>query len=225
MLHRIFPLAVFVFLVADLLMIFVFSPAEVTQGYVQKIMYLHVPSVWLTFLAFFLCFLASIGYLWKREEKFDVLAQSAAEIGVLFCAIGLLTGSIWGKPTWNTYWTWDARLTTTLILLLVFIGYLLLRKFVDPGEQQARYAAVVGIIGFLDVPLIHQSVVWWRTLHQTSTMFSMKKERVVDPNIAIMLWISVAAFTLFFCWMLVKRVRLENARRAFLRKMANLESF
>ncbi|MDX2468986.1 MAG: cytochrome c biogenesis protein CcsA [SAR324 cluster bacterium] len=202
--------------------IFLWVPTESSQGYVQKIMYIHLPGVWITFVAFFITFLGSIGYLWKRQEKYDILALASAEIGVVFCTIGLVTGSIWGKPTWNTYWTWDARLTTTLILLLIFIGYLLLRKFVDPGEQQARFSAVVGIIGFLDVPLIHQSVSWWRTLHQTSTMFSRKPSSVVDPNIAMTVWISLAAMTLVFIWLLLKRLKIENEQRAFFRQVANM---
>jgi len=219
---KLFPLITLAALLVNLYLIFFWSPDESTQGYVQKIMYIHLPGVWITFLAFFICFIASIGYLWKREEKFDILGYAAAEIGVIFCAIGLITGSIWGKPTWNTYWTWDARLTTTLILFLIFVGYLLLRKFVDPGEQQARYAAVVGIIGFLDVPLIHQSVTWWRTLHQTSTFFQTKKKNVVAGDIATMVWVSLACFTLLFVWMLLKRIQLERDRRSFLREMANL---
>ncbi len=207
-------------LVYMMVMVFTLTPVETTQGFVQKIMYIHVPSAWVGFLAFFLCFVFSIGYLWKREEKFDMLALAAAEIGEVFCAITLITGAIWGKPTWNTYWTWDARLTTTLILFLIFMGYLLLRKFIDPGEQQMRFAAVVGIIGFLDVPLIHQSVVWWRTLHQTSTFFQTNKEKVIDPNLAAMLWISVSAFTLLFIWMLLKRNGIERERRNYLRRLA-----
>ncbi len=202
--------------------IFLWAPVESSQGYVQKIMYIHLPGVWITFVAFFITFLGSIGYLWKRQEKYDIMALASAEIGVVFCTIGLVTGSIWGKPTWNTYWTWDARLTTTLILLLIFIGYLLLRKFVAPGEQQARFAAVVGIIGFLDVPLIHQSVTWWRTLHQTSTMFSRKSSSVVDPNIAMTVWISLGAMTLVFIWLFLKRLQIEKDQRAFYRQIANM---
>lgn len=202
-------------------MIFFWAPIEFSMGIVQKIMYLHVPSIWTTFLAFMISFFCSIGYLWKRKESLDIVACSAAEIGVVFCALALITGSIWGKPTWNTYWSWDARLTTTLLLFLIFVGYLLLRKFTGYGEQQARFAAIVAIIGTLDIPIIHMSVVWWRTLHQPSTFFSPHKN-VIDTPLAIMLWVSVCSFTIFFSWLLTSRVELEKKRRSYLKIIANL---
>lgn len=192
------------------------------MGIVQKIMYVHVPSIWVTFLALFVTFLCSIGYLWKRTENYDIIACCSAEIGVLFCGISLLSGSIWGKPTWNTYWTWDARLTTTLILFLIFVGYLLLRKFIDYGEQQARLSAIVAIIGTLDIPIIHQSVTWWRTLHQPSTMFSTQKN-VIDTPLAIMLWVSVLTFTLMYIYILSARIDLEKKTRQYYKKIANLD--
>lgn len=198
---------------------FLWLPIESTQGFVSKVLFVHVPSAWLAFFSFFVAFVVSIGYLWKREEKFDVIAVAAVEIGVIFCAITLATGAIWGKPTWNTYWTWDARLTTTLILLLIFMGYLLLRKFMDPGEGQAKASAIIAIIGFLDVPLIHQSVTWWRTLHQTSTFLTPKKN-VVSPEIATVLWISVASFMVLFTYLLLSRIALEKKKRKLYRSMA-----
>jgi len=203
-------------------LVFYWAPLEQAMGFVQKIMYIHVPSVLVCYLAFFLSFMASIGYLWKRKESYDIFAYASAEIGVVFCAITLITGSIWGRPTWNTYWTWDARLTTTLILFLVFVGYLLLRRFVVYSEQQARFAAVIAIIGFMDIPLIHQAVTWWRTLHQSSTMFSMKKG-VIDDPLKWMLYVSMVAFYIFFAYLLAKRVELEKKERAFKRQLANLE--
>jgi len=192
------------------------------MGIVQKIMYVHVPLIWVTFLALFVCFLCSIGYLWKRTELYDVVAYCSGEIGVIFCGLALLSGAIWGKPTWNTYWTWDARLTTTLILFLIFTGYLLLRKFVDYGEQQARLSAIVAIIGTLDIPIIHQSVTWWRTLHQPSTMFSTQKN-VIDTPLAIMLWVSVLTFTLIYGYILSSRINLEQKTRQYLKKIANMQ--
>ena len=202
-------------------LVFYWAPTESAMGIVQKIMYIHVPTIWVAFLAFFLAFIFSIGYLWKRTENYDILACSAAEIGVVFCGLGLLSGAIWGKPTWNTYWSWDARLTSTLILFLIFMGYILLRKFVEYGEQQARFSAIVAIIGFLDIPLIHQSVVWWRTLHQPTTMFS-KQKQVIDQPLFIMLWISVAAFSVLFAYIYATRIELEKTRRSYLEKVANL---
>lgn len=202
-------------------LIFAVSPLESSMGFVQKIMYIHVPSAWTSFLAIFVAFVFSILYLWKRNETFDRIAHSSVEIGVVFCGLALITGSIWAKPTWNTYWTWDARLTTTLILFLIFAGYLLLRRFSGYGEQQARVSAVIAIIGFLDIPLIHLSVVWWRTLHQPSTVFS-KKQGVVDDHILLILLFCVSVFSVLYAFLLLSRVELETKKRGYLKRVANL---
>ncbi|MDH5559575.1 MAG: cytochrome c biogenesis protein CcsA [Deltaproteobacteria bacterium] len=221
MLNKILGIASIISIALVGYLVFFWAPIESSMGIVQKIMYIHVPSIWLTFLALFIAFLCSIGYLWKRAEIYDVVALCMVEIGVIFCGITLITGSIWAKPTWNTYWTWDARLTTTLILFLIFVGYLLLRKFMDYGEQQARFAAVVGIIGFLDVPLIHQSVTWWRTLHQPSTVFSTKKN-VIDTPLLVMLLLSLLAFSFLLAFIASKRIELELKSRKFQKQIANL---
>jgi len=205
-------------------MAFYWAPVEHSMGIVQKIMYIHVPASWVTFFAFSVIFFCSIAYLWKREEKFDVVAASAAEIGIVFCALSIATGSIWGKPTWNTYWTWDARLTTTLILLLIYAGYLLLRYFIDESDRRARYAAILGIIGFPDIFLIHLSVKWWRTLHQPSTMFSTKPTSVIDTTFAVTLWVSVLSFTLLFLYILLKRIELEKKNRLFQYKVSHMHT-
>lgn len=202
-------------------MIFFWAPIEASMGIVQKIMYIHLPSVWIAFLSFFIAFIASIGYLWKRKESFDILASCTVEIGVVFCGVGLASGSIWGKPTWNTYWSWDARVTTTLILFLIFVGYILLRRFTTHGEQQARLSAVVAIVGFLDIPLIHMSVVWWRTLHQPPTILSAQKN-LIDRPLAIMLLISLLTFSLLFAYLLSMRVDIEKKTRTYLKEIANI---
>jgi heme exporter protein C len=179
-----------------------------------------VPSAWTSFLAITVAFVFSILYLWRRSESFDVIALASVEIGVVFCALALITGSIWAKPTWNTYWTWDARLTTTLILFLIFSGYLLLRRFSEFGEQQARLSAVVAIIGFLDIPLIHLSVVWWRTIHQPSTVFS-DKPGVIDDQILVTLLFSVSVFSIIYLFLLLTRVALEVTNRFYQKEMAS----
>lgn len=203
------------------LMVFAWSPLESSMGLVQKIMYIHVPSAWVCYLAITVAFVFSIAYLWKRQEIFDVIALSTVEIGVLFCGLALLTGSIWAKPTWNTFWIWDARLTTTLILFLIFSGYLLLRRFTDYGEQQARLSAVVAIIGTLDIPLIHLSVVWWRSIHQPSTVFS-PKPGVIDERILVTLLFSVTIFSIIYLYLLVTRVEYEQKKRIYLKEVSNL---
>ncbi len=202
-------------------LIFFWVPTESSQGIVQKIMYIKLPTILVAYLSFFISFVCSILYLWKREEKFDVIAACVTEIGVVFCGIVLIDGALWAKPTWNTYWTWDARLTTTLILFLVYAGYLLLRRFIDPGETQARLAAVVAIIGFLDVPLIHLSVKWWRTLHQPSTILS-PKNNVIDPSFTIVLSTAAIAFLFLFATLLIARIDMEKSKRTFLKKAGNL---
>ncbi|MCP4749747.1 MAG: cytochrome c biogenesis protein CcsA [Proteobacteria bacterium] len=203
-------------------MIFFWAPIDSSMGMVQKIMYIHVPTIWNAFLAFFIAFVCSIAYLVKRKEVFDIVACCSAEIGVVFCGTTLVVASIWAKPTWNTYWTWDARLTTTLILFLIFVGYLLLRKFTHYGEQQARLSAVVAIVGFLDVPLIHLSVTWWRTLHQPSTVFS-RQGSVIDTPLLVMLIISVLTCTFLFAFLLSVRIDLEKKTRTYLKELANID--
>lgn len=190
---------------------FLYAPPDAVQGEVQRIMYLHVPLILVSYLAFFVVFVTSILYLARRCERHDAIAHSSAEIGVLFTALAIAAGSIWGRPTWGTWWTWDARLTTTTILLLIFIGYLMLRALVDDPSRGATFSAVLGIIGFLDVPIIHMSVVWWRTLHQPASVLRPGPSTVA-PDMQVALYTNLAAFVLLYAYFLVKRVRLEEAR-------------
>lgn len=142
-----------------------FTPLEVMQGPAQKIFYVHVPAAWCAFLAFGLVGLMSALYLWMRDEKLDRLAESAAEVGTVFTTVVLITGPLWAKPIWGTYWTWDARLTLTLFLWFIFVAYIVLRGAVDDRALRSRYSAVLGILGALLVPFIHLSVYMFRTLH------------------------------------------------------------
>lgn len=198
-------------LVAGLYTGFLYAPPDAVQGEVQRIMYLHVPLILVSYLAFFVVFVTSILYLARRRERHDAIAHSSAEIGVLFTALAIAAGSIWGRPTWGTWWTWDARLTTTTILLLIFIGYLMLRALVDDPSRGATFSAVLGIIGFLDVPIIHMSVVWWRTLHQPASVLRPGPSTVA-PDMQVALYTNLAAFVLLYAYFLVKRIRLEEAR-------------
>lgn len=192
---------------------FGYAPREAVQGNVQRIMYLHVPAILTAYLAFGLVLLASCGYLASRRPGWDRLAAAAGELGVLFTGITIVSGSIWGKPTWGTWWTWDARLTSTAVLFLVYVGYLLLRAMVDEPEQRARYAAVVGIVGAANVPIVHFSVKWWRALHQPSTILGPEPSPIAAP-IAGTLALNWVAFTLLFAYFLWRRMeigRLEEA--------------
>jgi heme exporter protein C len=195
---------------AGLFLAFFHAPSDALQGDVQRIMYIHVPTAWVAFFAFFVVFVSSLVYLWKRLPEADRLAYASAEIGVLFTALTLIDGSIWGKPTWGTWWTWDARLTTTAILLVIYVGYLMLRSFVEEPERRARLAALVGIVGFIDVPIIYMSVLWFRTLHQPP---SIQTGGVKMPEAMLLtLLVNVGVYTLVYLFFLVKRVRLESLR-------------
>jgi heme exporter protein C len=196
-------------LLAGLVAGFGYAPRELVQGNVQRIMYLHVPSILTAYLAFGLVLLGSAAYLATRRAGWDRLAAAAAEIGVLFTALTVVSGSIWGRPTWGVWWTWDARLTSTAVLLLVYVGYLLLRAMVEEPEARARYAAVVGIVGAANIPIVHFSVKWWRALHQPSTLLGPEPSPIAPP-IALALAINWVAFTLLFAYFLSRR--LEIAR-------------
>ncbi|MGK2852260.1 MAG: heme ABC transporter permease CcmC [Candidatus Limnocylindrales bacterium] len=184
-------------------------PADATQGDVQRIMYIHVPSAWLAYLAFFVTMAAGLGYLVRRDARFDRVAVSSAEIGVVFTGLAIATGAIWGRPTWGRWWDWDPRLTTTAVLFLVYVGYLLLRSVVADPDRRARVAAVIGLVGFLNVPIVHFSVLWWRSLHQPPTVIR-PGDPSIDPVLLAQLLYSVVAFTLLYLWLLGQRVALER---------------
>jgi heme exporter protein C len=194
-------------LAAGLVMGFGVAPRELTQGNVQRIMYVHVPSVWVAYLAFAVAFVASIAYLGRRAAPADRLAHAAAEVGTLFLGITIATGSIWGKPTWGTWWTWDARLTSVSVVFVMYVGYLLLRGMVDDPERGARFAAVLGIIAALNIPLVHFSVYWWRTLHQPPSL--MKPGGATMPAVILAaLLVNFAALALVGAYFVAKRARL-----------------
>ena len=200
-------------LVAGLVAGFGYAPREVIQGNVQRIMYLHVPSVLTAYLAFMLVLIGSVGFLVTSGAGWDRLAAAAAELGVLFTGITIASGSIWGKPTWGVWWTWDARLTSTAVLFLVYVGYLLLRAMVEEAPRRARYAAVVGIVGAVNIPIVHFSVKWWRALHQPSTIIGPEPSPIAAP-IALALFVNWLAFTLLFAYFLGRRIeiaRLEDS--------------
>lgn len=184
-------------------------PADATQGDVQRIMYVHVPSAWLAYVAFFVTMAAGVGYLVRHDHAYDRVAVASAEIGVMFTGLAIVTGAIWGRPTWGRWWDWDPRLTTTAVLFLVYVAYLLLRSLIADPDRRARVAAVIGLVGFLNVPVVHFSVLWWRSLHQPPTVI-----RPGDPTINHLLLaellFSVVALTLVYLWLLGRRIQLER---------------
>ena len=188
-----------------------FTPFEAVQGPAQKIFYVHAPAAWVAFLAFGLVAVASALYLWLRDPRLDLIAESSAEAGVVFTTVVLITGPLWGKPVWGTYWTWDARLTLTLFLWFVYVGYIVLRGAVDDRALRARYSAVLGILGALLIPFIHLSVYLFRTLHPLPIV--MKASRPSLPSeMLLTLLLAFASFTLLFAAFLRERYKLAVER-------------
>ena len=192
------------------LIFFIAREADVSMGgQLQRIFYFHVPSAWVAYLAFAVVFVASIAFLRTDARRWDLLAHSAAEIGVVFCSLVLITGPIWARPVWGTWWQWDARLTSTLVLWLSYVGYLLLRGLARDPARIGRVAAVIGIAGFVNVPIVHFSVRWWRTLHpQGPTPADPTTGSGLGGGELLAFFTALGAFTLLFAWMLVARVRL-----------------
>ncbi|MBI2838498.1 MAG: cytochrome c biogenesis protein CcsA [Acidobacteria bacterium] len=184
-------------MLTSLYLIFLFAPIERTMGHVQRIFYFHVPSAWVAFLAFFMVFLASVAYIMTRNLRYDRLALASAEVGVIFCTIVLVTGPIWARPAWGIWWTWDARLTSTLVLWLIYASYLLLRGFVEEERRKALLAAVVGIVGFVDVPIVYMSIRWWRTQHP-QPVFAGGEGSGLDPQMRLAFFFTLAVFTILF---------------------------
>ncbi|MGH7482652.1 MAG: cytochrome c biogenesis protein CcsA [Longimicrobiales bacterium] len=179
------------------------------MGDLQKIMYVHVPAAWNAFLAFGAVFVLGILYLWRRWEHVDLLAAAFAEAGTVLTGLTLALGSIWGRPTWGVWWTWDARLTTTAVLFVLFVGYLALRAFTDDAERRARWSAAVGILGFLNVIVVYKSVQWWRTLHQVQSSPS-----TVAPEYVTALRLNAVAFLLALAYFTARRYTIARAERA-----------
>ncbi len=198
------------------------APREVVEGEVQRIFYIHLPVIAASYLAFTVVFVASIGVLWKRDMRWDAVARSAATVGVLFTGLTLATGAIWGKPIWGVWWAWEARLITTLLLFLIYGGYLLVRSISAPNDEQAaRYAAVLAIVGFLDIPLIHMSTRWWRTLHPDPIV--IRARPALPAEMMIVLVIGLIAVTLLALWLLVLRGEAERLAQRTLSIRADLD--
>lgn len=192
------------------LIFFVAREAEAAMGgQLQRIFYFHVPAAWAAYLAFGIVFIGSIAYLRTDSRRWDLLAHSAAELGVVFTSLVLVTGPIWAHPVWGTWWQWDARLTSTLVMWLTYLGYLMLRGLSEDPSKTGRLAAVVGIIGFVNVPIVHFSVQWWRTLHPSGpTVADMERSSGLGSPELIAFFASLIAFTLLFAWLMAARVRL-----------------
>jgi heme exporter protein C len=203
---NVLPSASLTMMIVALAAVFLYVPNERDQGIVQRIFYFHVPSAISTFLCTGIVALGSVMFLWRGTQVWDRLAESAAEVALLFCSVVLTTGPIWAKPIWGTWWTWDARLTTTLILWLTLVAYLMVRAWAPSREQGARYAAIIGIVGALDVPIIQKSVHWWRTIHPAVLVTREGTYGLVDPRMQLTLLLSFLAVFLLAGWLLWLRV-------------------
>ncbi len=196
-----------------IMLVFIYAPTEKMQGIVQKIFYFHVSSAITMFFAFFLVCVASIMYLWKTSDWWDSIALSAAEIGVVFCTLVLITGPLWARPIWGTWWSWDPTLTLTLVLWLIYVAYLMLRiETYDP--KRARFAAILGIIGFVDVPLIRWSVEKWRTLHPKPVLIQEGGTTGLTSAMLLTFLVCVGAFLLLFFYLLRERISVAQSRHA-----------
>lgn len=190
----------FVFLVASQAIAIAISPPDRDMGDLQKIMYVHVPAAWMTMLAPLAMLIFGARYLWKRREEDDMLAAASAEVAAAFAGLTVLLGMIWARPTWGVWWTWDPRLTSTLVLFLILAGYLALRAFVDDRERRAQWSAAVGVLGAINVPIVYMSVRWWRTIHQIQSSPS-----TVDPAYVIGLRLNAFAFLFVMIWFIRRR--------------------
>jgi len=212
--HRVFHAVVLgMTMHAAILLVFLYAPTEKMQGLVQKIFYFHVSAAMTMFLAFFLVCVASVLYLWKHSDWWDALAWSAAEIGVGLCTLVLITGPLWARPIWGTWWSWDSTLTLTLVLWLIYVAYLMLRLETHT-PQRARFAAVVGILGFVDVPLIRWSVEKWRTLHPKPVLMQEGGTTGLSPAMLLTFLVCVGAFVLLFGYLVRERLSVAQSRHA-----------
>ncbi len=191
-------------------MIFAWVPTEKEMGVVQRIFYLHVPLAWLAFMSFFVVFVASAMYLWRRQTKWDVRAAAAAEVGVVFTTLFLITGIIWAKPVWGVYWTWDPRLTSALVLWIIYVAYLLVRTYAPDAQRGSRFAAVVGVVGFIDVPIVALAITLWRTQHPSAVIF----EGGLAPPMLATLLVNITAFTVFYTVLMRLRIALKHSENA-----------
>ena len=197
----------FVLMIASLYLVFVYVPTEKVMGIVQRIFYLMVPVGWLALLSFLIVFIGSILYLINRQSRWDILARSSAEIGIVCTTLAIIVGSIWARPIWGVWWSWEPRLTATLVLWLIYLAYFLVRSFAVEESRGARFAAVVGIVGFIDIPIVTMATTLWRGMHPPPLIF----QGGLAPAMLFTLLVSIAAFTVLYCVLLVLRVSMANS--------------
>ncbi len=199
-----------ILMLVDGYMIFMVAPTDAVLGHVQRIFYVHVPVSILSFLGFLVCALAGIGYLIRRTERWDRVAHASAEVGVVFVTLALVTGMIWARPVWNAWWQWEPRLTTTLILWFIYVAYLMIRQYAPTPQQGRTWSAIVGIIGFVDVPIVYYSVQWWQSIHPRQVIGPEAAEGSLEPIMAQILVFSLVATLALFVYLLLERISLRS---------------
>jgi len=193
---------------------FYIAPEERTMRVLQRIFYFHAASAWAGMTAFSICFVANLLYVWRRQEKWDALGVSCAEVGLAFTTVVLITGPIWAKPAWGIYWTWDARLTSTFVLWLLYISYLLLRTLIEEPDRRALLSALFGIFAFIDVPIVFGAIRWWRTQHPAPVIMG-GPDSGLEPTMRAVFFFSVLALHALMVFLIVERYQLEKMRADF----------
>ena len=203
-----------VLMALTLYLVFMWVPTEANLGVSQRIFYLHVPLAWLGMISIVVVAVGSAAHLITRKEKWDSFAYATAELGALFLTLLLVTGIIWNRPVWGVWWTWDARLTTTLVLWFIYVGYLMVRAYGPKGSQGARYGAVVALIGAIDTPIIYMATVWWRTVHPDMNIGPLAESGGLDSRMQLTLLVSIIAFTVLYVYILMERYSMRRAEAA-----------
>jgi heme exporter protein C len=210
----------FIGMLVSIWAIFLYAPTDAIQGQAQRIFYFHVPIAWIAMLSSGVLAFVSIIYLWKKDERWDYTARASAEIGAVFTTLTLITGSIWGRTIWGTWWSWDPKLTATLVLWFIYIGYLMLRNYMGRTPASARSAAVLGIISFVDIPIIYEAVNWWRGLHPPA---EVGVAGALPPEVVLTLMISLSSFTLLFAFLMIQLYNLQKIQTQAQRLRAIVE--
>tara|TARA_B100000686_G_scaffold76882_1_gene82918 strand:- start:33084 stop:33809 length:726 start_codon:yes stop_codon:yes gene_type:complete len=194
-----------------LYLIFLYVPTDANLGISQRIFYIHVPIAWLGMISIIIVAVASALYLWTKNQKWDDLAYSTAEYGMIFATLIIVTGAIWAKPVWGVWWTWDSKLTTTLILWFIYASYLILRAYGPKGIQQARYAAIIALIGAIDAPIIYLATEWWRTAHPSYVIGPLNESGGLDTQMRTAFLVSIIAFTVLYAFLLSNRYKIRRS--------------
>ena len=195
-----------ILLIVDLYLIFAVAPTDANLGNVQRALYIHVPIAIISLLAFIVVFIGSVMYLRKRNGRWDNMAVAAGEVGFVFVSLALITGILWAKPVWNVWWTWEPRLTLTLVLWLIYVGYLMVRAFTPDRSRAAVFSAVVGIIGSVDAFIVYFAVQWWRSIHPPQVVGPLAESGSLSGTMNMVLMVSFVAFLLFTVWLILERM-------------------